>query len=554
MRRRNYLTFSLLILCSVCSKILAQEKPNFVFILTDDQTYGMMGCDGNRITQTPNIDRLASEGVFFTNAHITSGICTPSRVSILLSQFERKHQVNFNSGTSVSAEAWELSYPMIMKRSGYYTGWIGKNHAPIGDGGYESGLMDRSFDYWYAGHGHLGFYPKDKHKIFNGAKANTQVEIINEGVNDFLGGSNEERLEGALQFLVDRPKDQPFVLSICFNLPHGAGTSSMKLKLEDDAMYRTLYRDKDIQMPPNYIAKKDIKTPKLPKDIHRVSDRQESYSYSNTPEDNKERIIREYQAITGIDRLVGNLRKNLEMQGLDKNTVIIFTSDHGLFHGEQGLGGKALCYETVTHVPMIIYDPSLPSEQHGLRSDALVQSIDIPATMLAMAGIKKPEAFQGKDLSHLLKGDDREVRPYIFTENLWSTQFGNPRCEAVQDKEWKYIRYYKNETFSAAKKLAVAKQFGIKENKLLYGVHDHDLAVYQDFVEAPLNGESPVYEELYHLASDPTELNNLAFEESKKEKLDQMRKVWKSEILNARGTGVPKVLRYTLESHNAGSY
>ena len=89
----------------------ATDRPNFVFVLTDDQSYGMMGCDGNDLTQTPNIDELAREGVFFDRAYITSAICTPSRISILLSQFERKHSVNFNSGTSVSPEAWATVLP-----------------------------------------------------------------------------------------------------------------------------------------------------------------------------------------------------------------------------------------------------------------------------------------------------------------------------------------------------------------------------------------------------------------------------------------------------------
>jgi len=113
------------------TNVLAQENPNFVFILTDDQSYGMMGCTGNTIVQTPNLDKLAKNGTLFTNAHITSAICTPSRISILLSQYERKHGVNFNSGTSVSNEAWEKSYPMVMRNAGYYTGWIGKNHSPV---------------------------------------------------------------------------------------------------------------------------------------------------------------------------------------------------------------------------------------------------------------------------------------------------------------------------------------------------------------------------------------------------------------------------------------
>ena len=125
------------------------SRPNFIFILTDDQSYGMMGCTGNSIAQTPQLDKLAEEGILFTNAHITSAICTPSRVSILLSQFERKHGINFNSGTSMAPEAWVDSYPVVMRNAGYYTGYVGKNHAPIGDGGYKSGLMEKSFDYWF---------------------------------------------------------------------------------------------------------------------------------------------------------------------------------------------------------------------------------------------------------------------------------------------------------------------------------------------------------------------------------------------------------------------
>ena len=83
--------------------------------------------------------------------------------------------------------AWENAYPVQLKKAGYYTGYIGKNHAPVGEGGYESGLMDGSFDYWYAGHGHLRFYPKDHHEIFRGAKSETQVEVMEEGAMDFFG-------------------------------------------------------------------------------------------------------------------------------------------------------------------------------------------------------------------------------------------------------------------------------------------------------------------------------------------------------------------------------
>ncbi len=538
--------FILLLLGHLPSAILAQERPNFIFILTDDQSYGYMGCTGNPIVNTPNLDALATEGVLFTNAHITSAICTPSRASILTSQFERKHGINFNSGTSMALEAWKQTYPMIMRENGYYTGWIGKNHVPVGEGGYDSGIMERSFDYWYAGHGHLGFYPKERHKIFEGAESETQVEVVGEGVYDFL--SNEEKLEGALRFVEKRPESQPFILSVCFNLPHSAGTSTMEMREADDTMYKSLYRDIQIPLPDHYVAKKDIQTPKLPPNIHRAEDRQTSYSFVDTPEDTKERYIRQLQAMTGIDRLVGRLRKTLKEKNLDKNTIIVFTSDHGLFMGQFGLGGKALCYEVTTHVPLIIYDPTSKKSARGKKSDALVQSIDIAPTLLSMAGISTPSSYQGRDLTNILSGTEASVRSYLYTENLWSTHFGNPRCESVQNKEWKYIRYYKNENLSARKIIKTAKEMDITPAGMLYKVHDTDIAVYRNYVEGPLQGEATVYEELFDLRMDPDETTNLANEASYAEKLIEMRTAWQKEIRYARGEGFPKVLRYTADS------
>lgn len=536
----------LVFLFAISLNMQAQDQPNFIFILTDDQSYGYLGCEGNDIVQTPNIDKLASEGVHFTNAHITSAICTPSRVSILLSQYERRHGVNFNSGTSVSEEAWANAYPAVMRKAGYYTGWIGKNHAPVGQGGYESGLMEKSFDYWYAGHGHLSFYPKDRHAIFKNATSDTQVEVIQEGLDDFL--DNETKLEGAMQFIGQRPANQPFMLSICFNLPHSAGTGTMKMKPGDDELYKTAYRDLEIPLPDNYIAKAEITNPKLPGNLLLAENRQAGYDFVDTPDAVRERYIRQLQAMTGIDRLVGKLRDKLREQKLDKNTVLVFTSDHGLFMGQYGLGGKALCYEVTTHVPMIIYDPQAPAKARKTKSTELVQSIDIGPTMLARAGIPIPDTYQGKDLNPLLQGQDQKVRKYLFTENLWSTHFGNPRCEAVQDEEWKYIRYYENNNFPALKKIAYAKDLGLSANKMLYAVHDPGMAVYRDYVEAPLMGEEAVYEELYHLKIDPQELRNLADEPQYSEQLEVMKKAWWAELQNARGDGKPAVLRYTADS------
>ncbi len=524
----------------------SKEKPNFIFILTDDHRYDLLGSSGNELVKTPHLDQLAQEGILFENAHVTSAICTPSRISILLSQFERKHSVNFNSGTSVSEEAWNESYPVVMKNNGYYTGYVGKNHAPIGDGGYQSGLMDTSFDYWYAGHGHLSFYPKDRHEIFAAAKQNTQIEIMDEGVSDFF--SNEHKLEGAKHFLNQRPKEQPFCLSIAFNLPHGASTTTMKMLDTDPETYKSLYRDKEIPLPADYISKKDINTPKLPPEVLHVDDRQDIYDFVDNETDLKERIIRNMQAVTGIDMLVGNLRATLKQLNLDKNTIVIFTSDHGIFWGENGLGGKALCYEICTKVPMIIHNPMSTENKKGIVTNELVQTIDIAPTMLQYAGINIPNSYQGKPLNDMIEGNNEPIRDYLYTENLWSTHFGNPRCESVQSKEWKYIRYYKNENISSKNVMAIAKEHNINLTKLLYGNHDPQIAVYQTYIESSVNGEPAVYEELFHLKTDPQEQKNLINNPNYTKELKDLRLAWREKINYARGEGKAKILRYTIDS------
>src|SRR5690554_2790622 len=168
--------------------------------------------------------------------------------------------------------------------------------------------------------------------------------------------------------------------------------------------------------------------------------------------------------------------------------------------------------------------------------------------MLSLAQIPIPESFQGKDLSRILKGEVSPVRNYLFTENLWSTQFGNPRCEAVQDKKWKYIRYYRNQNISAQKTISVARELGLEQNLLLNtSAHDPDIATYRDYINSSLEGEPPVYEELFHLAEDPYEVVNLANHPKHQHVLEKMRKVWKEQIISARGTGRAKVLRYTID-------
>lgn len=502
------------------------SKPNIIFLLTDDQRWDSVGFMGQEIGKTPNLDRLASDGVVFDNAYVTSAICTPSRACYMLGQFERKHGVNFNSGTAMSAEAWAKSYPVILRENGYFTGYIGKNHLPIGNKGYGTGLMDSSFDYWYAGHHHVGFYPKDYHEIFDNAESGTQAEIMTEGIDAFLDpNSNEAFMDNAIQFLQKRDETKPFMLSICLNLPHGFSTQSMKMKPTDDALYRTAYREhqKNLPLPKHYIPKRDLTENKLPEDILLQDLRQTGYNWVDDEEQTRERMIRVLQAVEGIDRLVGNMRDTLEALGIDDNTIIIYASDHGLFNGEFGMGGKSLCYETVMKIPMVIYDPR---EEGGIRSQELVQSIDVAPTILSMAGVPVPNTMQGADMSPLVEGKKTEWRDAAFGENLWSTIFGNPRCETVRTKEFRYIRYFKNDNRIR------------RENtpqKDWYIVSQEMADLYADWLTASIDGEEGVYEELFHTLEDPYEANNLAGDPKYADVMNELRVKCKQMVAEAKG-------------------
>lgn len=505
---------------------VSEERPNIIFILTDDQRWDSVGFMGQKIGKTPHLDKLAGDGVVFENAFVTSAICTPSRACYMLGQYERRHGINFNSGTSMAPEAWAESYPVLLRENGYFTGYIGKNHLPIGDRGYFTGLMEESFDYWYAGHHHISFYSKEWHEIFSNAKADTQAEILTEGAMAFLDpNSNEAFIKNAIRFLECRTNDNPFCLSICLNLPHGFSTGRMEMRPTDDILYRTAYREHQETLPlaPHYTAREDILEPKLPADVLLTQLRQNGYDWVDQPETARERMIRIMQAVTGIDRMIGRLRDKLYQMGIADNTVIIFTSDHGLFNGEHGLGGKALCYETTLKVPMVIHDPRM---QGGRRLEDLVLSIDIAPTILSLAGIDQPGIMQGADLTPLLRDEKAAWRDAAFGENLWSNIFGNPRCETVRTAEYRYIRYFKNN--NEEKRNRTPKD-------QWYVVSEEIAEEYRVHLTSTIKGEQPVYEELFHTSQDPYEAINLAGDPAYADKLKELRAKCITLVAEARG-------------------
>ena len=469
----------------------SSERPNIIYILGDDHRADYLGVAGHPILKTPELDRLAAEGTYFPEAFCTSPLCTPSRASHYLGQWERKHAINFNSGQAVSPTAWAKSFPQLLKEAGYFTGWVGKNHVPVGEGGYASPFFAESFDYWYGNHNHTGFYPKDGHDgMYDNAAADTQPEVFLEGALNFLR-HDADFSRRSKHPLPERPVDQPFCLCLTYNLPHDSSTSTMQLRPSDDELYKSAYRDQINDMPRPATWAGFNAPPKIPRHVWNgiwIP----SYDYVKTAARLKEHQVRICQTVSGVDRALGRLRQELADLGLADNTIIVFSTDHGIHHGEHGIGGKVLMYEEDLRIPMIVLDPRIPAAARGQVRDELVVVEDLAPTVLELCGLNADPGMQGNSLVPLLRGQKPVWRQEFFAENLFDAQ-NYPRCEAIRSCDWKYIRYFA--------RTEEAEDSGL----LLRGTLDD----YNEKRHQSLGVESPIYEELYHLADDPHEQQNL---------------------------------------------
>ena len=218
---------------------VSTDKPNVIFIKTDDQRFDSLSMTGHPVTQTPNIDQLATEGVFFSKAFITSPICGPSRANFFTGQWERKNRVGFSSvsGNFVSTALFDNSWLMQLKRAGYFSGYIGKHHTHVGEKKDRNRYMKQNLDFCYMKSGHLGFNLLTR-KEFSNLKNGSQIEGLFEATEAFIGAGDDKdyffaNADASLRdFLNRRDPNKPFCLSINFNLPHAAITDQGYPRME----------------------------------------------------------------------------------------------------------------------------------------------------------------------------------------------------------------------------------------------------------------------------------------------------------------------------------
>jgi arylsulfatase A-like enzyme len=387
------------------------DRPNIIFILTDDQRWDALGFAGNQLIFTPEIDRLASEGIFFENAFVTTPICAASRASILTGTYERTHGYTFGQG-EIKQPFIDQSYPAMMRNSGYNTGFFGK--FGVNYSGFEE-LFDIGENY-----DRLDRY-KDRRGYFYKTLGVDTVHLTR-----YTG-------QKAIDFIRQAPNEKPFMLSLSFSAPHAHDPAEEQYfwEKEFDSLYASQYFPKPPLSDQEYFDA-------LPPYVREGENRKRWHWRFDTKEKYQRSMKGYFRMISEIDHEIGLIRKELSKQGKDKNTVIIFMSDNGYFLGERQLAGKWLMYDNSLRVPMIIYDPR---SVQGRKVKDLVLNIDIAPTIFDLAGLDKPKSWQGLSLVGFLEENSPNLgREDFICEHLWQVDI-IPPSEGLRTKDWKYFRY-----------------------------------------------------------------------------------------------------------------
>lgn len=378
----------------------AAKRPNIVFILTDDHPVSALGCYGNRILKTPNMDRIATEGFRFTNAFVTNSLCAPSRASILTGTYSHINGIFGNSETVPEyLKKGITTYPQLLKQAGYRTAVVGKWHLTA---------EPQGFDYSCVLPGQ-GVY-HDPVFFENGKKT-----AIPGYVTDII-------TEKSLAWLKAAPRDQPFCLLYQHKGPHRPFTPPARhQKMFDgiDLPHPRTYNDNyatrriaqqaedmrfDISLAPDYSD--------LPRNLTAAQKREWIY----------QRFVKDHWRTTyAIDEGIGQVLNYLDRESLAEDTVVIYTSDNGFYLGERGWYDKRFMYEPSLRVPLMIRYPRL-----GLRGrveNRMALNIDFAPTILELAGVPVPSAMQGASLKPLLEQRRVEWRKsmlYTYYENSWA--------------------------------------------------------------------------------------------------------------------------------------
>ena len=389
----------------------APGKPNIIFVFTDDQSYDALSIvqkeqgEKGRFPwlQTPNLDRLAAEGVRFNNAFVTNSLCSPSRAVNLTGLY------NHERGNGIASNfrpfpVNNVTHATLMRAAGYTTAYVGKWH--MGSQRERPG-----FDYHatYKGHGQYADCPF----IVDGKDTPTK------------GWVDDVATDYAIKFIHKQKKSaKPWSLVLGFKTPHQPW--------EPPARAQNLYAGELARTVPN------VNTPP----IYFGKEIQETRSKRPVPP-TQPINLGYFRCVNAMDASMGRLLKALDESGFAPNTIVVFTSDNGVYLGAHATGDKRSAYEESLRVPFIVRYPALGDKARGRIVDEVVLNLDLAPSLLDFAGVPVPKEMQGRSWRTLLTGSDPSWRKSWFYQYFAEDQKGSnvPDITAVRTADAKLIQY-----------------------------------------------------------------------------------------------------------------
>lgn len=452
----------LMCLCTARAAAAPADKPNILFIFSDDHAQHAISAYGSKVNKTPHIDRLAAEGARFTNSFVTNSICTPSRATLLTGQYSHLNGVPVFNRFDGSRD----NVAKHLQKGGYHTGMIGKWHL---------GSDPTGFDRWIVLPGQ-GVYWNPQF-IVPGKKL-----TINGHCTDITG-------DLGVEFIETRPKDKPFFLMLHQKAPHRQWDPDDRNKAlfkdrvipEPDTLWddyatrpaalpeneQTVAKDltrRDLKMTPPA----DLKGPELQKWFNvkptEVTVNGKTLTGKELVKWKYQRYMQDYLAcVQGVDDNVGKVLDYLDKTGLAKNTIVIYSADNGWYLGDLGLYDKRFMYEPGLRVPLIARGPGI---KPGSTPSQFVANIDLAPTFLDLAGLPIPDSMQGRSLAPLLRGESpADWRTTIYYRYYHDPGHHNTRAHyGVRTATHKLIHYWKKDAWE----LFDITKDPTEQNNLLY--------------------------------------------------------------------------------------
>lgn len=416
-------------------QMISAKKKNVIMVLADQHHASLMSCTGHPQAITPNLDRFAKMGMRFDAAYAQNPICTPSRVSILSGQYCQNHGYY---GLSGPVKPGLNNLFRHFKKHGYRTAAYGKLHLPDSPQNWIADDVDEFGDAYEGRDGTRGdgAYLKyleslglreledSHHNIWNYGKPSISLDA-QPSMLPYTHTLEMWCVQQCIDFIGTDP-EKPYCIQLAFQKPHHPLLPQKK--------FWDLYPE-DIELPEGFSVDPSKRPPHFQKAYELF--REINWDYAQAGESFEDGARRAWRGtlacVTQIDDVFGQLLDYLEEKNLLENTIVVYGSDHGCYHGLQGIAEKApgICSENVCRVPMIWYVPD--SEASGKVSPLLVENVDITPTLTSLCRLPELESADGCDLSPLLYGDDNPLRTLAATENVWS--------KSIRWEHWRFVHY-----------------------------------------------------------------------------------------------------------------